>query len=119
MDSGSEKSLCPMMFAQNLGLAPSDLAKAAKRGESAVGDIFDTWSPQGVAINGQIVLPDPDEGDFVPWGPLFAMDLVFADTDTLLLGQSDFFAAFDVRFLNRDDGSVLEICEFPKSLKGP
>jgi hypothetical protein len=119
VDSGSERSLCPLMFVKDLGLAPSDLAKAVKRGESAIGDIFDTWSARGVAINGQIVLPDSDEGDFVPWGPLFTMDLVFAETDTLLLGQSDFFASFDVKFLNRDNESVLEICECPKAFRGP
>lgn len=119
VDSGSEKSLCPMAFARDLGLGSSDFAKGPKKGESAVGDVFDTWSPQGIAITGQIVLPDSEEGDFVAWGPLFAMDLVFANTDTLLLGQSDFFAAFDVKFLNRDGGSVLEICEYAKGFRAP
>ncbi len=119
VDSGSVRSLCPLMFAKDLGLGASDLVKDSKQGESAVGDIFDTWSPKGVAINGQIVLPDLNEGDFVPWGPLFSMDLAFADTETLLLGQSDFFAAFDVKFLNRDGEALLEICECPSPFKGP
>lgn len=72
-----------------------------------------------MAINAQIVLPDLSEGDFVPWGPLFSLKPAFADAETLLLGQADFFAAFDVKFLHRDGGSVLEICERPRSPKGP
>ena len=118
VDSGSDRSLCPLVFAEELGLQ-ADLVPDEKRGEPAIGGTFDLWSPKEVAIHGQIVLPDPEENDFVPWGPLFSMAPAFADTDTLLLGQSDFFAAFDIKFLNRDGGSMLEICECPRPPRGP
>lgn len=120
VDSGSDRSLCPMPIATDLGLAEADLKKNEFKGMPAVGGAFETWSADGVAMTGQIVLPDPDEGAFVPWGPLFPMDLVFADdAETLLLGQRDFFAAFDLKFLNQEGGSVLEICECPGAPKGP
>lgn len=120
VDSGSDRSLCPKAIAVDLGLTGTDLKKNKLRGMPAVGGTFETWSADGIAVTGQIVLPDPDEGAFVPWGPLFPMDLAFADeAETLLLGQRDFFAAFDLKFLNRGGGSVLEICECPKAPKGP
>lgn len=119
VDSGSDRSLCPRAIAVDLGLAGNELKKNELKGMPAVGSTFETWSTDGIAITGQIVLPVPDEGTFVPWGPLFPMDLAFADdAETLLLGQRDFFAAFDLKFLNQG-GSVLEICELPAPLKGP
>jgi hypothetical protein len=120
IDSGSDRSLCPRAIAKDLGLSGQNLKKNELKGMPAVGGTFDTWSTDGIAITGQIVLPDPDEGGFVPWGPMFGMDLAFADdAETLLLGQRDFFAAFDLKFLNRDGGSVLELCECPKAPRGP
>jgi len=120
IDSGSDRSLCPRAIANDLGLSSADLKKNDLKGMPAVGGTFDTWSADGIAVTGQIALPDTDEGGFVPWGPLFPMDLAFADeAETLLLGQRDFFAAFDLKFLNRDGGSVLEICECPRPPVGP
>lgn len=120
IDSGSDRSLCPRAIAGDLGLRSRDLKKNDLKGMPAVGGTFDTWSADGIAVTGQIVLPDLSEGGFIPWGPMFPMSLAFADNaETLLLGQQDFFAAFDIKFLNRSEGSVLEICECPKSPKGP
>jgi len=119
IDSGSDRSLCPLSITGDLGLSPAELAKDANRGMPAVGDTFDTWSPVGIAITGQIVLPPDENGDFVPWGPIFPMAPAFAETNSLLLGQRDFFAAFDLRFLNQSDGPVFEICEYAHSPKGP
>ncbi|MGC1165449.1 MAG: hypothetical protein WA862_05010 [Solirubrobacterales bacterium] len=107
------------MFAPELGLSDDDLVLSKTHGEPAIGDNFELWEAQGIAFNGQIVLPDPGEGDFVAWGPMFSMDLVFAETDTLLLGQSDFFAAFDVKFLKQGEDALLEICERPSPFGGP
>lgn len=83
-------------------------------GTPAVGPEFDTYSAD-VAVMGQIMLPSPEEGDFRPWDKLFRMDLVFADTDALLLGQSDFFRCFDLKFLNgaEDEGTTLELVRCP------
>lgn len=119
VDSGSSRSLFPKMYAPDLGLADEDLILSKTQGEPAIGDAFELWEARGIAFNGQIVLPDPGEGDFVAWGPMFAMDLVFAETDSLLLGQSDFFAAFDVKFLRHESDALLEICERPNQFRGP
>jgi hypothetical protein len=112
IDSGSVRSLCPLLYLEELGLSTADLVKNERKGSPAVGPEFDTWSPK-VGISGQIMIPSLEENDLVPWDKLFNMDLVFAETETLLLGQADFFAAFDVRFLNgteHDEGSELQIC---------
>lgn len=120
VDSGSDRSLCPMAIAADLGLSKADLKKNKFKGMPAVGGEFETWSPDGIATTGQIVLPEPDEATFIPWGPLFPMELAFAEeAETLLLGQRDFFSAFDVKFLNQDGGSVVEICECAGTPKGP
>lgn len=119
VDSGSSRSLFPKVFAEDLGLAEDDLVLREEKGEPAIGAGFDLWEAKGIAFNGQIVVPDPGEGDFLAWGPMFPMDLVFAETDTLLLGQSDFFAAFDVKFLRNGGDALLEIGERPKKLRGP
>lgn len=111
IDSGSVRSLCPLLYLDELGLSMDDLALNERKGAPAVGPAFDTWCPK-VGISGQIMIPSLQENDLVPWDKLFNMDLVFADTETLLLGQSDFFAAFDVQFLNgaeHDEGSELQI----------
>jgi hypothetical protein len=111
IDSGSVRSLCPLVFLGDLGLSMSDLVRNESAGSPAVGDCFDTFSPK-VALTGQIMVPSLEENDFIPWDKMFSMDLVFANTETLLLGQADFFAAFDVKFLNgedHDEGSELEI----------
>jgi len=109
-----------MAIASDLGLTRADLKKNKFKGMPAVGGEFETWSPDGIAITGQIVLPAPDEATFVPWGSLFPVDLAFAeDAETLLLGQRDFFLAFDVKFLNQNGGSVLEISECAGAPKGP
>lgn len=111
IDSGSVRSLCPLLYLGELGLSQDDLVKNDRKGTPAVGPEFDTWSP-AVGVSGQIMIPSLQESDLVPWDKLFKMDLVFAETDTLLLGQSDFFATFDVRFLNgaeHDEGSELQI----------
>lgn len=116
IDSGSVRSLCPLLFLEDLGLSTGDLVKNERKGAPAVGPEFDTWRPK-VGISGQIMIPSLDEHDLVPWDKLFNMDLVFADTETLLLGQSDFFAAFDVRFVNgaeHDEGSELHISRCPR-----
>jgi len=119
IDSGSDRSLCPLGIAQDLGLGPANLAKNATQGMPAVGETFDTWSPDGIAITGQIVLPADENGDFVSWGPMFPISPAFAETDSLLLGQEDFFAAFDLKFLNQAEGPVFEICERTDRLRGP
>lgn len=119
VDSGSSRSLFPKMFAEDLGLSEEDLVLREEKGEPAIGDSFDLWEAKGVAFNGQIVVPDPGERDFVAWGPMFSMDLVFAETETLLLGQSDFFAAFEVKFLRNGEDALLEISERRSKLRGP
>lgn len=120
VDSGSDRSLCTKAVAADLGLAARDLVKNDSKGMPAAGELFDIWSTDGIAVKGQIVLPDLDTGEFLPWGPLFAMDLAFAEeAETLLLGQRDFFAAFDVHFLNKTGGPVLEIAECHRRLIGP
>lgn len=109
------------MFAQDLGITGADLAKNDRRGVPAVGQAFDIWSPAGIAVTGQVMVPRPDEKDFEPWGPMFAMDIAFAETDetALLLGQSDFFQAFDLNFRNQAGGSFVEICECAPPPRGP
>jgi hypothetical protein len=107
------------MYAQDLGLSGDDLVLRDKKGEPAIGNDFDLWEATGIGFNGQVVVPDPAEGGFVAWGPMFGMDLVFAETDTLLLGQSDFFAAFDVKFLKDGQDALLELCERPNEFRGP
>lgn len=118
IDSGSVRSLCPLIFAEELGVA-DHLIKDAKRGEPAIGGEFELWVPKGIAVQGQIMKPDLHEGEVIPWGPLFPMDLAFAENTTLLLGQSDFFAAFDVKLLSRDGDGIIEICECSGPPKGP
>ena len=114
MDSGSVRSLCPLHYLADLGISESELVKNNIPGTPAVGPEFDTFSAS-VAITGQIMIPSPEENDFRPWAELFRMDLVFAETDTLLLGQSDFFRCFDLRFLNgaNDEGTTLEFIRCP------
>ncbi len=105
-----------MLYLEELGLSMDDLTKNENKGEPAVGPRFDTWSPN-VGISGQIMIPSLQESDLVPWDKLFRIDLAFAETETLLLGQSDFFAAFDVQFLNgaeHDEGSELRISRCPR-----
>jgi hypothetical protein len=116
IDSGSVRSLCPLLFLEELGLSTGDLVCNKRKGTPAVGPEFDTWSPK-VGISGQIMIPSLEEKDLVPWDKLFSMNLVFAEAETLLLGQSDFFAAFDVEFLNgteHDEGSELRITRCPR-----
>lgn len=116
IDSGSVKSLCPLLYLEELGLSMDDLVLNERKGAPAVGPEFDTWSAK-VGICGQIMIPSLEENDLVPWDKLFNMDLVFADTETLLLGQSDFFSAFDVQFVNgaeHDEGSEIRICRCPR-----
>lgn len=114
IDSGSVRSLCPLHYLADLGISTSELVKNGIPGTPAVGPEFDTFSAD-VAIMGQIMLPSPEENDFRPWDKLFRMDLVFANTDTLLLGQSDFFRCFDLKFLNgaEDEGTTLELVRCP------
>ena len=120
VDSGSDRSLCPIEIASDLGLATDDLKQNPGEGLAAVGDGFQTWSTDGIAITGQIVLPDLNEGGFKPWGPMFSVDIAFAKhAENLLLGRRDFFADFDLMFLNRSGGSILEICECAGPPKGP
>lgn len=114
IDSGSVRSLCPLHYLEDLGISTSELVKNDIPGTPAVGPVFDTFSAS-VAITGQIMIPSPEESDFRPWGKLFRMDMVFAETDSLLLGQSDFFRCFDLKFLNgaEDEGTTLELVRCP------
>ncbi len=113
IDSGSVRSLCPLHFLPELGISESDLVRNDIPGTPAVGPEFDTFSAQ-VGITAQIMIPSPDN-DVVPWGRIFPMDLVFAETDSLLLGQSDFFRCFDVSFINGepDEGTAIELKRCP------
>ena len=121
IDSGSVRSLCPLHFLSDLGIAESDLVKNDIPGAPAVGPEFDTFSAP-VAITAQIMIPSLSDDDVVPWDKLFPMDLVFAEADSLLLGQSDFFRCFDVSFINGgpDEGTEIKLkrCPPPPRLKG-
>lgn len=120
IDSGSHKSLCPLAILGELGLSLGDLEEVPEGGEAAVGGTFPTWSARGTGITGQILAPNADRTDFEPWGSMFSLGhLSFADTTTLLLGQADFFAAFDLHFLNRAGTPTVEISELPGPVQGP
>lgn len=119
IDSGSDRTLCPKVYAAELGIAGADLVLHRNTGQPAVGSRFDTWRPQGIAITGQILDPASGEDGPVEWGPLFPMDLAFAETDTLLLGQRDFFAAFDLRFFTRNGEPMLGITPGAEKPRGP
>lgn len=110
IDSGSARSLCPLHYTGDLGISEADLVESDLRGTPAVGPQFPTYTAN-VAINCQIMIPSLEERDFVAWDKLFRMDVVFAETDNLLLGQSDFFQCFDVQFLNGadDEGTTLNL----------
>jgi hypothetical protein len=110
IDSGSARSLCPLHYLGDLGISEDDLTESDLLGTPAIGPQFPIYEAN-VAINAQILIPLPEEGDFKPWDKLFRMDMVFAETDNVLLGQSDFFRCFDIKFLNgaEDEGTTLEL----------
>lgn len=117
IDSGSDRSLIPMEHLNDLGLRASDLTKSKQKGLASDGNAFDTWSARGVAITGQVFLPS--DGGFNPWGPIFRLRPYFAETGSLLLGQLDFFAAFDVHFDNSPSGPIFELCPYQQAIPGP
>jgi len=117
IDSGSDRTLIPVEFLGELGLKTSDLKKTQTRGLAASGGQFDTWSTPGIAVTGQIEVTAGS--GFRPWGPVFKLRPYFADTESLLLGQLDFFAAFDVHFVNATSGPIFELCPRVQQIKGP
>lgn len=117
IDSGSDRSLIPLEHLGDLGLRASDLKKNKDRGLASDGNTFDTWSTRGKAITGQISLPS--DGGFKPWGPIFRLRPYFAETGSLLLGQLDFFAAFDVHFDNAPGGPTFELRPYQQAIPGP
>jgi len=117
VDSGSDRSLIPIDHLHDLGLRASNLKKNKERGLASGGATFPTWSAPGIAVTGQVVLPS--DGGFDPWGPIFRLRPFFAETGSLLLGQLDFFAAFDVHFKNAPDGPLFELKPYAKTLQGP
>jgi len=117
IDSGSDRSLIPMDHLGDLGLQASDLKKNKEKGLASDGNAFDTWSAHGIAITAQIFLPS--DGGFNPWGPIFRLRPYFAETGSLLLGQLDFFAAFDVHFNNSPSGPTFELSPYQQSIPGP
>jgi hypothetical protein len=117
IDSGSDRSLIPMEYLSDLGLERTDLKENEEKGMASDGNTFPTWSTRSIAVTGQVVLPS--DGDFNPWGPIFRLRPYFAETGSLLLGQLDFFAAFDVHFDNTSDGPTLELRPCVQALRGP
>jgi len=116
IDSGSDTSLCPLLFAEVLGISKQDLTE--DEGEAANGTKFPIWRPKGQAILGQIMVSKAGE-EAHPWGEMFSMDLIFCEGETLLLGRGDFFSAFDLQFLNEDGEQWLHISKPVSPFIGP
>lgn len=85
-DSGADSSLFPMAVMDDLGIAKGDCDKQVQTGAGGQCDMY-CWKGG--------TLP----ADF--WGTMVDLVVNFSDTPFILLGRSDFFAAFKVSFDQR------------------
>ena len=105
VDSGAFRTCLPKQIAYDLGIGDDELIEDPDGG-TGVGSAFRFWTTT-ISIRAGIGLfaPAPD-GSTQPWGPGFALDPAFTETDAFLLGRADFFRAFKVSFAEEADGSV-------------
>jgi hypothetical protein len=98
VDSGASTTVLSIRNAEALGLAPADLRQAP---DAIVADKTRVacWTAP-TPIRAQILRPGTAAGDDepVPWGPVFALDVMFMQDADPLWGQADFFATFAINF---------------------
>lgn len=96
VDSGASTTVLSVEDAEELGLTPADLRKApdAVIANNSEVPCWTTATP----IRAQVLRPTSTGDDLLPWGPVFAVNVLFMDEADPLWGQSDFFATFGINF---------------------
>jgi hypothetical protein len=111
VDSGASTTVLSREHADKLGIAPGDLVRS---GSALIANEAKVprWAAT-VPIRAQ-VLRHPDVDVVIPWGPLFALKVMFFDHATPLWGQDDFFATFRTTLARDVDPAWFELIYQPE-----
>lgn len=111
VDSGASTTVLSRHPAARLGIAPGELLEA---GSALIANEAKVrcWTVT-VPIRAQ-VLRQPERGVLVPWGPAFALKVMFYDHATPLWGQDDFFATFRTTLARDVDPAWFELVYQPE-----
>ena len=95
VNSGASTTVLSIRNAEALGLDPQDL-RSAPDAIVANKSRVHCWTA-ATPIRAQVLLSSPS-GDLLPWGPVFAVNVLFIEEADPLWGQADFFATFGINF---------------------
>jgi len=96
VDSGASTTVLSVENAEELGLNPAHL----RRGPDAIvanKTRVHCWTAP-TPIRAQVLRPAASGDELLPWGPVFALNVMFMEDADPLWGQSDFFATFGINF---------------------
>jgi hypothetical protein len=96
VDSGASTTVLSIEDAKELGLNPEDL-RSAPDAIVANKTRVHCWTAP-TPIRAQVLRPTASGDELVPWGPVFAVDVMFMQDADPLWGQADFFATFAINF---------------------
>ena len=100
VNSGASTTVLSMKNAKQLGLTPADLRKAP---DAVIADRrkVHCWSTD-TPIRAQVLRRRSPSDELLPWGPVFALHVLFMEDADPLWGQADFFATFGINFERPD-----------------
>jgi hypothetical protein len=104
VDSGATVTVLPRALIEGMGLAPDDLEDAGA--SRTAGGRMRTWRTR-VPVELRVLADQRGSGGTV-FGPAVALHGVVGENRSVLLGQRDFFAVFDVLF---DRNGVVPVFE--------
>ncbi len=96
VDSGASTTVLSIQDAEELGLNPADL----RRGPDAIvanKTRVHCWTA-ATPIRAEVLRGATSGDQLVPWGPVFAVNVMFMQDADPLWGQTDFFATFGINF---------------------
>jgi hypothetical protein len=95
VDSGASTTVLSIRNAEALGLDPQDLCSAADAIVANKSRVHCWTAP--TPIRAQVLRRFPSD-ELLPWGPVFALNVLFIEHADPLWGQADFFATFAINF---------------------
>jgi hypothetical protein len=95
VDSGASTTVLSIRNAEALGLDPQDL-RSAPDAIVANKSRVHCWTA-ATPIRAQVLRRFPSD-ELLPWGPVFALNVLFIEEADPLWGQADFFATFAINF---------------------
>ncbi len=96
VDSGASTTVLSIKNAERLGLNPEDLRQAPDAIVANKTTVACWTAP--TPIRAQVLRPATSSDGRIPWGPVFAVSVLFMDDADPLWGQADFFATFAINF---------------------